>query len=361
MTWTGVRRLWFQVHKWIGIALFILIIPISLSGSVLLAHDWMEQVEGAEAPPPPLPMSRYIAAATPHMPLGARVAAISYPTEDAPAVIVAAVAAGEAEPVRVALDPATAMPMTLDEGEDAFFEGTLHRFHGNLLLPVAGRPIVGWLGVALLISSLTGLWLWWPMVGRWSRGLRWRRGPEFDFNLHHLVGFWIALPLALLSLSGAWISFPGFFSSLTGEETPRRLAPREGEGEGRDQPLEAPRLSPDAVATQFGRQGPVRRIVFPTEARAGWIAQAPGEGEGGVTIDDRTGALAPLEVRRQGPVMGWMRDVHEGDRETGPVWRAIAVLGGVAPAALGVTGITMWLRSRRWRAAVADRMTRDGR
>lgn len=54
--------------------------------------------------------------------------------------------------------------------------------------------------------------------------------------------------------------------------------------------------------------------------------------------------------------MGWMRAVHEGDRDTGPVWRAIAVLGGVAPAVLGVTGILMWLRSRRWRAAVAKRM-----
>src|SRR5262249_7714552 len=28
------------------------------------------------------------------------------------------------------------------------------------------------------------------------------------FNLHHLVGFWICVPLALLAISGVYISFP---------------------------------------------------------------------------------------------------------------------------------------------------------
>jgi uncharacterized iron-regulated membrane protein len=51
----------------------------------------------------------------------------------------------------------------------------LHMIHGSLMIPGVGRQVVGWLGVAMLISSLTGLWLWWPTVGQWTRGLRWRR------------------------------------------------------------------------------------------------------------------------------------------------------------------------------------------
>lgn len=358
MTLLGVRRLWFQVHKWLGIALCIVLIPLSLSGSVLLAHDWMEEVEGVSIAPPPLPLSRYVAAATPQLPEGARIASISFPSEEAPAVVVAAIKAsadgaaprGRPRPIRIALDPATAKPIPVGEDEEEFFEGTLHRFHGSLMIPVAGRSIVGWLGIAMLISSLTGLWLWWPTVGKWLRGLRWRRGSQFDFNLHHQVGFWIALPLALLSLSGAWISFPQFFSGLVGEPVARRMPPRSS------LPLATPHLSPDAVAAQLATRGPVRRINFPTESSPQWVGQA-GE-RGGIRIDDNMGAFVAQPARQQGAVMRWMREVHEGAENTGPVWRAIVVLGGIAPAALGITGITTWLRSRRWRGAVAERMAR---
>src|SRR3546814_19090234 len=64
--------------------------------------------------------------------------------------------------------------------------------HGSLMVPGVGRKIVGWLGVAMMISAFTGIWLWWPMVGRWSKGLRWRRHAHLDTNLHHMAGFWIS-------------------------------------------------------------------------------------------------------------------------------------------------------------------------
>ena len=72
---------------------------------------------------------------------------------------------------------------------------TMHMIHGTMMIPVWGRSIVGWLGVAMLFSCFTGIWLWWPTVGKWVRGLRWRRHRNLDTNLHHLFGFWIALPL----------------------------------------------------------------------------------------------------------------------------------------------------------------------
>ena len=38
-----LRRAWFQIHKWIGIVLAILIIPLSLSGAALVWHDWLDE------------------------------------------------------------------------------------------------------------------------------------------------------------------------------------------------------------------------------------------------------------------------------------------------------------------------------
>ena len=37
-----LRSLWLQVHKWIGLALAVLIIPISVTGSALVWHDWLD-------------------------------------------------------------------------------------------------------------------------------------------------------------------------------------------------------------------------------------------------------------------------------------------------------------------------------
>ncbi|UAK23219.1 PepSY-associated TM helix domain-containing protein [Sphingomonas nostoxanthinifaciens] len=356
MTKIELRRAWFQVHKWIGIALCVILIPLSLSGSVLLAHDWIEEEWGEAAPAAPLPLSRYVAAAQATLPTGARLASIGLPSEEAPSITVSAFPAASADgpprgrprPVRVSVDPATAHIVPTEEGDD-FFEVTLHRFHGSLLIPVAGRPIVGWLGIIMLVSCLSGIWLWWPTVGRWLRALRWRRGDKLDYNLHHQVGFWIALPLAILSLSGAWISFPGFFGGLVGE-------PARG-GRGGFTPVAAPHLSLDAVATRFAARGAIGQLDYPTEQNGRWIAQIGGEGQRQrLAINDTTGAFVPADMRQQGPVMQWMRAIHEGHDDTGPVWRLIVILGGVAPAVLGVTGITMWLRSRRWRATVDARM-----
>ncbi len=37
-----LRATWLQVHKWIGLSLAMLIIPISLTGSALVWHDWLD-------------------------------------------------------------------------------------------------------------------------------------------------------------------------------------------------------------------------------------------------------------------------------------------------------------------------------
>ena len=38
-----LRGLWLSVHKWIGLLLAMLIIPISLTGSALVWHDWLDE------------------------------------------------------------------------------------------------------------------------------------------------------------------------------------------------------------------------------------------------------------------------------------------------------------------------------
>jgi len=178
-----LRRLWLNVHLWIGVGLAVLMVPISLSGALLVWHDeidaWINPhryaVSGTKVAQPASTYLAKAAEAVAKDPTNLRASIVRYPE------------AGW--PVRVTMR---------GQSRDA----------GARPRVVSGRQIVGWVGTGMLIMSLTGLWLWWPRGGDFLRGLRWTRSRRFTFNLHHLIGFWISIPLAVASLTGVYLAFP---------------------------------------------------------------------------------------------------------------------------------------------------------
>lgn len=363
-----LRRLWFQLHKWIGILLAILLIPLSLSGSALVWHEPLERLLYPQRFVVKhdirlLSPSAYIASARPHLKPDDRVSMLEFGKHGLPVVITAVRAPAKGEPARggpartsIWLDRTNGKVLDVAQG-DAGILRTLHMLHGNLMVPGVGRQIVGWLGIAMLISCLTGIWLWWPTVGRWTRGLRWRRTREFDTNLHHLAGFWIAIPLAMLCFTGAWISFPAFLGALTGQ------APRTNQlAAMRALPLVQTRQNADHVLASVAqsREAFPLSITWPTDASALWKVSLVRKKTLAFTVDDASGAIAPGTKRTaEGPsgLAGTMRHWHDGTG-MGIVWQTIIFISGLIPAILGVTGILMWLRTRKWRAEIA---TRGGR
>ncbi len=77
-----------------------------------------------------------------------------------------------------------------------------------------GKAITGAANLAFLFIVLSGMYLWWPRSLRWAavRQVVWFRrglpGKARDFNWHNTLGFWSALPLALIVYSGVVISYP---------------------------------------------------------------------------------------------------------------------------------------------------------
>ena len=49
----------------------------------------------------------------------------------------------------------------------------------------------------------------------------------------------------------------------------------------------------------------------------------------------------------------WIRWIHDGSRG-GAVWRFVVFLTGVFPPIFAITGIIMWLRSRKQRKRLAE-------
>ena len=346
---TKLRSLWFSVHKWIGLLLAILIIPISLSGAILVYHDWLEAklhpARFETSGPATLPPARYVEAARAVLAPDQRIASLRYPEGGEGAVVVTAVPAtppkGQPQRTNVYLDGGDARVI---ERSAANAGGVrfLHVLHGSLMVPGLGRQIVGWIGVAMLVSSLTGLWLWWPLSGSVSRGLRWNRRPQFDTNLHHQLGFWVCVPLAMLSFTGAWISFPAFFGPMVGEKAPQRPPP--------SVPVASPVQDVNLVALKAG--SPPVSITWPTAKSPVWKV---GVDKGEAEIEDATGAVTRKPPRPK-TIAQTMRRWHDGVG-MGPVWQLIIFLGGVIPVVLSVTGITMWVNGRKWRRSPTRRLS----
>lgn len=348
MTNIQLRGLWFSVHKWIGLLLAVLIIPISVTGSALVWHDWLDEqlnparyaVSGAATLPP----ARYAEAAAAVLGPDKRIASLRYPESGEGPVVVTGVPAtppkGRPQRTSVYLDGPTARVLDQASGGGGAVQ-VLHVLHGSLMVPGVGRQIVGWVGVAMLVSSLTGLWLWWPLTGSFSRGLRWKRRPQLDANLHHQMGFWVCVPLVMLSFTGAWISFPAFFGPMVGEKPQQRSAPVV--------PVVVTAQTVNDVALKAGAQ-PVS-ITWPTSTSPVWkVALDKGEAE----IADATGAVTRKPPRPE-TIARKMRRWHDGTG-MGAVWQVIIFLGGIIPAVLAVTGITMWVNSRKWRKRPAPRL-----
>lgn len=100
-----------------------------------------------------------------------------------------------------------------------------------------GRAITGASNLLFLFIVLSGLYLWLPKVFSKAqlRNILWfRRGlrPKArDFNWHNTIGFWSALPLALVVYSGSVISYPWMTNAvyrMVGEEPPAPAAGRAG-------------------------------------------------------------------------------------------------------------------------------------
>jgi uncharacterized iron-regulated membrane protein len=361
-----VRRFLFTVHRWIGISLAVLLIPISLSGAFLVWHDDIDAifnpqryaVSGSQA----LPASSYLDSATRALGDGIALASIRFAENAGPLVVSARGRDAEGRPrlINVYLDPPTARVLDIVDFRSTFF-GFLHRFHENLTVPeYSGRAVVGWAGAGMAILALSGIWLWWPRGGGFLQGLRWARSPRFTFNLHNLLGFWISFPLAIVSLTGIYLSFPQ--AARDAMSSIAAMNPQTQRG-GFGRPIaRQTELTPDRAIDIAIKAEPTAKpsvLFVPTQEHGeradAWRVQmrrGPGD-EVSVTIDDRSGQARGLAPQAGDRAASWIRWIHEGSRG-GLLWSIVVFLTGAFPTVFAVTGIMMWLRKRSTRRALAE-------
>ena len=355
----GLRTTWLAIHKWLGITLALLIVPLSISGSALVWPDWLDDATNpqrriAGSGEAVLLPSAYIRAARSKLDASSAISSLRF--RDGRAAKAASGSNSDSLRTIVWIDPANGEVLDA-AAEDTGLHRLLHDFHVSMFIPRVGHFVVGGLGVAMLISSLTGLWLWWPTAGSVLRALRWRRAKDSFTNLHHQAGFWICLPLGMLSFTGVWMIFSPFFSALSGD------AQRDGAKDVARwlaKPLAATSISVDAAAAAAlaSKPGKLVSIVWPTDFEANWRVRV--EQSDKVTemiVVDASGEPKRVEdlYQERGGINRIMERMHAGSG-MGLPWQIAIFIGGIMPLVLGATGLVMWWRSRGWRADIERRM-----
>ncbi|BCS34752.1 hypothetical protein TBR22_A39780 [Luteitalea sp. TBR-22] len=369
-----LRRALFQVHLWTGLAVALYAIAISVSGSILVyapmlgarAHvEWRgvpkESVEGR----PVVTTAQAVALVRQALP-GRTLLNVQVPAEPWHAHVVGLLDAREYRVVFVHPTTGAVSPPVMGRGA---FIGWLDRLHSNFFSARPGRVANGIGGLLLVLLSLTGIVIWWPGRGRVRRALRveWGAGwKRVVFDLHNALGAWLLVPVIVLSITGAYFTWPQVYRDLVGRASPltRRTAPRSTPPASPGPALDLDVLVARVRAAEPGR--PYVRVDLPGGARAPYVLVASAEPEapareatttfidqyGGHVLEVRRGSGA---VTRGDAMVEWIGPLHTG-HFGGPVVQLVWAVLGLAPTLLAVTGTLMW-----WNRVIVPRRRQASR
>jgi uncharacterized iron-regulated membrane protein len=256
----------------------------------------------------------------------------------------------------------------------AFFRRVVewHRYIGaaGASRPI-GRAITGASNLIFLFIVISGLFLWWPRSWKWSTignitsfkgGLH---SKARDFNWHNTIGFWSAIPLAIVVFGGTVISYPwatGLVYRVYGEAPPAAggVAARAAEPRNSDRPrptrARAERVPIAAIIESANAHMPNwKTITVPLSTPTGpRIVLTVDSGDGGqpqkrgtLTLDGSTAAALrwePFASQSSGrKARTWLRFAHTGEIYgiPGQTLAGIVTAGG---AMLVWTGLALALR-----------------
>ena len=235
-----------------------------------------------------------------------------------------------------------------------------------------GRAITGAANLGFLFIVLSGIYLWFPRVWTWLqfKNVLWFRGglpgKARDFNWHNVIGFWSAVPLAVVVAGAVPISYPwasNLVYRLVGEAPP---APAQGARPAVPPRAEGVRVDGlDAAYARAQERVPAWRTItvrLTGGPRAPFVFTVD-EGYSGqpqkrdtLTVS-RTGEIeksekfSDLSAGRR--LRSWLRFAHTGEIYglTGQTIAGIVSAGGVVLVYTGIAlafrRFTAWLRRRR--------------
>ncbi|MFM8333153.1 MAG: PepSY-associated TM helix domain-containing protein [Candidatus Methylumidiphilus sp.] len=363
------RELWRQIHVSLALGAGLLFVLLGLTGSLCIYREELDELlnpklaigtPGEQYQPLDKIMAAVLAAQPgrhdewvlelPRSPYSMATAWYEKPHETF----------GEAyAPLMVSVNPYTAEVVASRFWGRTFATG-VDDWHTRLQLGISGGRIVGLIGIGLLVSVASGLYLWWPGVHglRQALTIRHRQGwRRLLHDLHGLLGLSSAAVLLLLAFTGFHLAYPQILETLAGAS---------GMGHGEDGPAIRSTAAPNNRPVSLAEAALIARGPFP-HAEIRRIATPAGT-EGTYRVNLRR----PGEVNIRHPVTmvwidrwsGQIREVRNPNRFTagqafvtrlwpwhtgeafGPLGRLLWFCAGFTPLLLYVSGLAQWLMRR---------------
>jgi len=362
-----------NLHKWLGLTLGLLFALLGITGSLLTFYPELDLVFHPEiragSPGAPLQLAPIVAALRAAEPGRAGPWRIELPRQATAPVTAryykpAETAGRSFAPLIVSIDPATLAVSRRHFWGDDFFTW-VYDLHYTLLLGDVGKTLLGGAAVAVLVLLSSGVWLWWPPAGGWSRALGIKSGAVWKrriYDLHVKPGVYGLFLTAILTLTGLLLVVPAWFAPAIAALSPPTpyfqagLAPVPGH---------AQISADDAARIARGRfpGADLRWLETPSNDKAVWRIRLCQDGEPGrrfpqtnVWIDAASGRIIAIRDPRQNSagdtVLDWLHPLHNGEA-FGLVGRLVVLIGGFLPLLALVTGVLRWRHKTAARAKKA--------
>lgn len=373
------RKLWLDVHLWLGLALGLFLSIFGITGSVLVFHTEINEllnptlltVAVSETATDYKPLTELFQAGKRAMPETAVHTFSNYPRNSEAALKMSFTqpsAEGISENWEVYVNPYTAevtgkrLMSTSDSLFPFTFVGFVFELHYALFMGEnIGYKVVGLMSALLIISVLTGLIVWWPLTGQWLKAITMKRrasAERLNFDLHKTFGFYSTLVLLPVLFSGVYMDVPENVVPVLELFSP--VSYRywfESRPQGNKQPISMAEAV--AIAEQRypeGRADWIYGISAPTSTytvcKDGIKAAGSFIHRRCVVIDQYSGAILDVDdpsdrLATAGEIFThWQWPLHSG-QAFGWTGRILVFLSGMACPVLFVTGFIRWRQKQR--------------
>lgn len=363
-----IRRLWLAVHLYLGLSIGAIVAVAGVSGALLVFYVELDEILNPELAlsvqdKPRLSyeaLYRTLLGIAPESSTGWR---LEIPAEPTRLPTARYYGAAEAEhsgfaPLLVAVDPYTG-EVVKARYWGQFAMTWLYDLHYTLLLGGIGKILMAVIGGLLVVSLVSGVYLWWPPRHKWLTALSIKpnAGPERRIYDWHKVGGIYGLPVLLvLAVSGLALEIPEYVNPLLGRLSPLRESPKPSS-----------KALPGLERISVDRAVEIARRRFPS-SRLRWIEMPHGatgvyrinlrqDGEPGrrfpktnVWLDQYSGEILaendPATFTAGDTLLSWLHPLHSGEALALP-GRLLVALGGLVCPLLLVTGVIRWSQKRR--------------
>jgi uncharacterized iron-regulated membrane protein len=383
------RKLWLKVHLGLGLVLGLVLSVWGVTGSIWVFGQEIDEWLNPEllTVVPPANSARYLSfaelqeSAEFSMPDKAKLISVTYPRNSVAALDLefsVPTGSGVIEIWQIGINPYTAaitgkrLMQRSSQWLPKTIMGFVHALHPSLLHLAGGVP-AGIMASLLLFSILTGLILWWPLTGKWRQALAIKRRASierFNYDLHKTTGFYTAIVLFVILLSGISMVAPKYFVGLVEIFSPAtyryffKSIPRQ----------DIPSIELSRILATVNAHYPTGRLQWiyaaPEVTDAYFVCKNDVDIAGSwlqrvcMALDRYTGEFLDIDDPSQangGEIfMQWQWPLHSG-QAFGMLGRILVFVTGLFCPVLYITGVIRWLQKRRVACGAKERFTKISR